>query len=176
MELEYVIRRNDLKRARYTISNEMWRRRENKDSKVRFQLLGFALWIPVGVFVAYSLHNLGPFGRWSIFGMVLGMVVSWFYWRLVIYVEHRLPAEPGPVLGSTKMQASEKGVSFTCGAYTSFVAWEGVRHMVASGDFFLLFVDNHLAHFIPLSAIGDGEAVEKFNAQLSELKQSAAAC
>jgi len=56
---------------------------------------------------------------------------------------------------------TDEGVRTTCDHSDVLVKWDGVRWAVETGDFFLFFVSDRCAHYLPVRALEGPAAVER---------------
>ncbi|WP_126453188.1 YcxB family protein [Sulfuriflexus mobilis] len=171
MKLEYSVSRNEMGAITRSITHAIWKRPENNKRKYFLQAISILLWIPVGIFIAYSFRAKGDeFASWAIYAVAMTVAVVWGYRLLERYILNTLPAEPGSSLGPMNLKADASGVTVETSNTASFTKWSGIKAIEASGEYVLLFIDNHAAHYLPQRAIGSETEVSSFITALQSLK------
>ena len=171
MELNYTVSRRDIASIVRGVTKAVWRRPENSKRKLMLQALNILLWVPVGFFIAYSFSKSESLGRWALYGIGLGAGVVWIYRLIERRALNQLPNEPGPSLGPLKLVADENGVTVEGTDSKSVTQWAGVKNIEEVGGYVLVFIDNHVAHYIPKAAIGGEADVEKFIDEIASLRE-----
>ena len=170
MEIDYTVSRREIIPIIRTVTKAVWRRRENAKRKYALQAINILLWVPIGVFIAYSFDRSEQLGRWALYGVGLGAAVIWIYRLIERKIMNQLPSDPGPSLGPLKLTADETGITVKGTGSKSATEWSGVRNIEDVGDYVLIFTDNHVAHYVPKKAIGDEADVKSFVENITSLK------
>lgn len=173
IQINFTIERRELSALRAAITRAVWARPENRALKNKFIGFNVLVWIPVGMFVGHSVTTFERGGWMGVSGLALAICAMWLYGWMLRKVGDRLPSDEGCFLGPKAFYADETGVSEKASGSSGSVTWRSVLEIVRSGDYVLIFIDRHLAYFVPTRAIGDDEQVAGFIAGLRELKARA---
>lgn len=171
MELNYIVSRREINSIIRSVTKAVWRRRENAKRKYTLQAINILLWIPIGYFVAYSFSKSEYLGRWALYGVGLGAGIVWIYRLIERKALNQLPSEPGPSLGPLTLIANEEGVTVKGTGSKSVTEWAGVRKVEDVENYVLIFIDNHVAHYVPKTAIGGDTEVKVFIEEIGSLRE-----
>ena len=130
-----------------------------------------SLWIPVGLFSAYSFDKSNYLGGFALFGVGLGISILWIYRIVEGIIVNKLPADPGPHLGSFKFVADANGITVEGINILTNVEWAGIDTIEQIGNYVIILIDNHVAFGVPKTAIGDEIEVKEFIDELISLKE-----
>jgi hypothetical protein len=129
----------------------------------------------VGYCVAQNYDRYGSqFGKLIAIAILLGFGVKWLYEVGVRLVLKSFPQELGPTLGAQNFVAGVAGVSICSAHYKSSTEWAGIRAISLSGNYILVFIDSHLAYYIPTRALPPGLSPQFAIQELSKLRNESA--
>lgn len=171
MEYSYSLTRKDLKAVTSLISKLVWKKPNNFKSKIFLQIINVALWVPVGIFIGYSFNKSDDLGRWAIYSILIVIAIKWIYRLIEHNAAFKLPNNTGPILGPMKLSLDESGVTVKSTYDQTKTSWNGIQNIENTGKYIFIFVDNHIAHFIPADAIGNNEAIENFITQANSMRE-----
>jgi hypothetical protein len=86
----------------------------------------------------------------SVFPLLTPYVAAWSYPK-----QHPCVSKPFHV------SLTDAGVRTTCDHSDTLVKWDGVRRVVETGDFFLFYVSDRCAHYLPVRALDGPAAMER---------------
>jgi hypothetical protein len=162
MQLEYSISRNDLKTITSSINRIVWSRRENIKKKYFLMFINMLLWIPVGVFLTFTFLSSDKLGYWPIYGVIIGASVILIYKAIEKSTLNKFRAEPGLFFGEFKLITSSEGITVEGENISTTTKWPGIKNLVRHGKYIFIFINNHVAHYIPVDSIGGDEDIQNF--------------
>ena len=143
----------------------------NRKYKYILQVFYISLWVLVGLFITYLFDKYNDFGNLTLIGIGIGITVLWAYRIVEGIIVNKLPADPGPHLGSFQFVADANGITIEGTNILTNIKWTGIDSIEQIGNYVLILVGNHLAFSVPKAAIGDGAEIQEFVEELISLKE-----
>lgn len=172
MEINYIISKKEIGQIGRCITKLVWNQPENLKTKYFLQAFNLALWIPIGIFAAWSFSESEEFGRFVLYGMALVIGVMYLYRFVEKKLINLMPNEPGPSLGPLKLTVNEQGIAVAGTGSKTITEWSGVKQIARINDYIFIFIDRQMAHYVPVSAFETEKKVTEFLNELESLRRN----